>query len=88
MIGKRRLVVQFDPSEPLSGPQVRKITADVRKVTALDSVGFEDNRLTISFNGSFDLSRVLTVISSEGTPRHATNTHDASLEDVFIALAR
>ena len=88
VIAKRRLVVQFDPSEPLSGSQVRRITADVRKVTALDSIGFEDNRLTISFNGSFDMNRVLATISSDGIPIHATNTHDASLEDVFIALAR
>lgn len=88
VIVKRRLVVQFDPGKPLSRSSIRRISTDIRKVTTLDSIDFEDNRLTIGFNGSFDMNRVLATVSSDETPIHATNTHDASLEDVFITLAR
>lgn len=88
LVRKRTFVVKFAPTTGLSEAQAQSIIAEIRKVTSFDGISFEDNRLTINFNGSFDVNGVLAVIWRNGARIESTNTYDASLEDVFMTLAR
>ncbi len=51
------------------------------------SLGVHENKMGISYNGSFDMNQTLLILSKSGYEISRTNTIEASLEDVFIKLA-
>jgi ABC-type multidrug transport system ATPase subunit len=84
---KKRLEIDFNVGgEPIES-RLYLLSQRIKAVTALSAITTIDNRLAITYNGSFDMSAVLAEVSASGLEVVRTNTYTASLEDVFIQLA-
>jgi ABC-2 type transport system ATP-binding protein len=84
---KKRLEIDFNVGgEPIES-RLYLLSQRIKAVTALSAITTIDNRLAITYNGSFDMSAVLAEVSTSGLEVVRTNTYAASLEDVFIQLA-
>ncbi|MFH1686127.1 MAG: ABC transporter ATP-binding protein [bacterium] len=88
IIRKKRLVIGFDTESELSDLDGRAMELLLRRATNVDSVHCSRRQLEINYNGGFDMNAVLAVVSEAGIPITSTQTEQASLEDVFMALAR
>ncbi len=88
MIRKKRLVIGFNTESDLSELDGQAMELLLRRATNLDSIHCSGRQLEINYNGGFDMNAVLAVVSQAGLPIVSTQTEEASLEDVFMALAR
>jgi len=88
LISKKTFEVEF--SNGWVGPMdtaAVDLVSDLRKYTSCTSAHLIGTTLRIDYNGSFNMSRALAIISQRGFDIHRANTLEASLEDVFIKLA-
>jgi len=88
LIRKKRLTIRFDSSAKITDLQRRCLTGDIRRATEIDGLSFVDHELEINYNGKFNVNAALYAVSRTGLPIASTRTEEASLEDVFLALAR
>jgi ABC-2 type transport system ATP-binding protein len=68
-------------------PILQNLIDDVKRNTICNSVSIRDNILRVIYNGSFDMTSALKIITRRGFDICKTNTVEATLEDVFIKLA-
>ncbi len=88
LINKKRLEIIFNNTfSAYDKALVRDMMNQIKIVSHCDSIDFNDNKMRISYNGSFDMNRTLHILSQSGYDISKTNTIEASLEDVFIKLA-
>jgi len=66
---------------------VNNLINRIRENSPCDSIEFRDGTMRIIYNGSFEMNRVLSIISQSGLEVTKINTIEASLEDIFIKLA-
>ncbi len=88
MIRKRTVTIEFSASSEFSREQVIALIREVQRQGKHESVTFRHNRLIISGNGSLDIDHILTAVHSSEARIESVNTSEASLEDVFLAMAR
>ncbi len=84
---KKRIEFDFEGSDVAGDNRVSRLVERIRAVSAFQALTATGNRITISYNGSFDMAAVLAEVSASGLEVVRTNTYTASLEDVFIQLA-
>jgi ABC-2 type transport system ATP-binding protein len=87
LCNKKRLEVDFRPCATSSDVRLSRLEHRIRTVSCFAVIRAQDNRLSITYNGSFDMAAVLAEISASGLEVVRTNTYSASLEEVFIQLA-
>ncbi|MCP4569935.1 MAG: ABC transporter ATP-binding protein [FCB group bacterium] len=87
-ISRKTFVVEFDRSDQTSDQTLEGMLDELRAMTVGQLLSIEGNRLTVEYNGNFDINPVLAAIVRHGLKVERTNTVDPSLEEVFIQLVR
>jgi ABC-type multidrug transport system ATPase subunit len=88
VINKKQLEITFaNGLTSLNSTQVDSLVARIKGGSKCESIAVDASGLTISYNGSFDMNATLREVANSGLVVERTNSHTASLEDVFIKLS-
>lgn len=88
LTGAKRLDILFErTSVTQSRANLAPLIERLQHHCGCQTVTYENDRLTIGYNGAFDMNAALTMVADSGLTMQRTDTMMPSLEEVFIKLA-
>jgi ABC-2 type transport system ATP-binding protein len=88
LIGNKTLEIVFDRVRiPEDSSVISDLMEKIKPALPQGDIDFDNGILRISYNGSFDISKIFNIVLQQGMAIARADTIEASLEDVFIKLA-